>query len=222
VLLGCGRRPPTSIDLATTSTAGNHPEINSTRTEVAMTTTIELDEAWAHTRDFEKTHDPEALRAGYEALESVSLQGRHDPEARRALRAEALGLWLHMLALLDQLIDPRFDPKDVPGRRVQPPPGKDGIVFPPGVEPERIDDPAARAQYQAAIAANDAKIEHYRLQVELRRLDERITPRAETFVREAYSSDPRDQAELRAAIDKTITHPPRKATLSKLLAPSRP
>jgi hypothetical protein len=219
VLAGCERKHPASVEALGTSAAGTYAEIKRTHIEVPMT---KLDEARAHTAQFEKAHDTEALRQGYEVLENVSIQDQREPEARHALRAEVLRLWLRMLSLLDQTIDPHFDPKDVPSRVVQPPPTKGGVVFPPGVEPERIDDPAARAQYEKAIAANQAKIDHYRLQVELRRLDERITPRAERFIHDSYTSDPRDLAELRVAIDQSVTNPTRKTALSKLVSQALP
>jgi len=77
----------------------------------------------------------------------------------------------------------------------------------------------ARAAYVKAIAENNAKNQRHRMQLLLRCAAERATPRAEVSIRAAYGSAPADQAELRSAIDRIITHPPRKAALSKLLAP---
>jgi hypothetical protein len=181
-----------------------------------------LNEAQAHVNEFAAEPEPERLREAYQALENVSLVQEQDPIARTRLRADTLSSWLHLLQVLDRLIDPRFDPEDVPFNLVQPPPTSGGVVYPPGADPALINDPKARAEYEKAIAANRTNIERYGLQTHLCRLDERITPRAEAFIRTSYTSAPHDQQELRTAIDQAITHPPRRAALSKLLSPSRP
>jgi hypothetical protein len=178
-----------------------------------------LKEAQAHTKAFEDKLEPELLREAYLALENVLLSEEDDPDILRQLRAESLNLWLHLIQLLDRFLDPKFNPGDVPGRVVQPPPTTGGVVYPPGADPALIDDPIARAQYEQEIAANRAKTVHYAMQVKLRRLDERIMPRAEAFIRNSYSSTPSDQAELKTAIDKMITNTQRKAMLINLLTP---
>lgn len=181
-----------------------------------------LTEARESAKAFEDNREPAFLENAYLALENVLLQDEHEADARRRLRADLLDQWLYLLQLLDRFLDPSFDPSDVPQRLVQPPATADGIVYPPGARPALIDDPKARVQYEEAIAANRAKTADYVLQIKLRRLDERITPRAEEFIRNAYTTDPGDQEELSSQIDKVVEDPRRKESLLKLLTPSRP
>jgi hypothetical protein len=176
-----------------------------------------LKEAQADAQGFQDKREPDLLRRAYVALENVILAKEGDPGARAQLRTSSLNVWLRLLELLDRFLDPEFNPDDVPERLVQPPPTSGGVVHRPGADPALIDDPVARAQYEEAIAANKAKTTHYVLQTKLRRLDERIVPRAEAFIRSSYTSDPRDQKELKTAIDGIITNPQRRAGLLRLL-----
>lgn len=136
-------------------------------------------------------------------------------DTRKALRADCLKLWLHLLALLDQRLDQRFDPEDTPDLQVQPPDTADGTSYPPGADPALIEDPVARAAYQQAIRDNQVKIDRYGQQVRLHRLSERIEPRAESFIRHSYTFAPSDREEARAAILATIKSPRRQAILLK-------
>src|SRR5207253_830012 len=106
---------------------------------------------------------------------------------------------------------------DVPTKLVQPPPTSEGVVYPPGADPDLIDDPKAREQYEKAIAANRAKIRNYRMQTYLGRLKEPIPLGAEVFIRHSYTLAASDQMELKTAIDKIIKDPRRKSDLLKLL-----
>jgi len=179
-----------------------------------------LKEAQTLAKKFEAELEAERLREASLALERVNLSQEGDPASRARLRANSLSLWLHLIGLLDRFLDPKFNIEDVPGTAVQPPPTSGGVVYPPGADPALIDDPKARADYEKAIAANRAKADRYRLQVHLRRVNERIVSRAEGFIRNAYTSAPDDQKQLRTAIEKAIKDPQRKAGLLKLLAPS--
>lgn len=181
-----------------------------------------LKEAQEHAREFEDKPEPELLRQAYLALENVLLLEEDEPKTRGQLRTKSLYLWLHLIQLLDRFLDPNFNPEDVPELAIQPPPTSEGVVYPPGADPALIDDPKARAEYKKAIADNEAKTAHYTLQTKLRRMDERITPRAEDFIRNFYTPAPGDQKELKTAIDKTIKGPRRKADLLKLLTQSQP
>jgi hypothetical protein len=181
-----------------------------------------LVEALGHVAEFEAEQESELLREAYMALENVLLVQEHDPSTRAKLRAGCLSLWLNLLRLLDRYLDPDFNPEDVPVNLVQPPPTLEGVVYPPGADPALIDDPKARAAYEKAIAANRAKANHYRLQIGLRRLNERIPPRVEAFVRDSYTSGLGDQEELRTAIEMIIKDPDRKAGLLKLLTQAYP
>ena len=181
-----------------------------------------LKEAGELAKQFEEKPEPELLKQASLALENVLLLEEDQPNTRDRLRADALYLWLQLIQLLDRFLDPNFNPEDVPELAIQPPPTSKGVVYPPGADPALIDDPKARAEYKKAIADNEAKTAHYNLQTKLRRLDERIMPRAEDFIRNFYTPAPGDQTELKTAIDKTIKSHRRKADLLKLLTPSQP
>jgi hypothetical protein len=181
-----------------------------------------LEEARQRARAFEAEMEPERLREAYMALENVRVVEEHDPKLRAHVRSNSLSLWLHLLQLLDRSVDPGFNSQDVPTKLVQPPPTRGGVAYSPGADPALIDDPNARAEYEKAIAANRKKSENYRLQVHLRPLNERISERAEAFIRSSYASSKRDQEELRNAIDKIIKDPHRKASLQVLLDPHNP
>lgn len=181
-----------------------------------------LKEAGAHVEEFESQLEPERLREACQALENISLGAERDGGSRARLRAASLSLWLHLLQLLDRYRDPHFDPKDVPQKLVEPPPVPGGIVLRPGSDPALIDDPTVRADYQKAIAANRMKADRYRLQIQLGRLEERIGPRAEAFIRNAYGATARDRQEARTAIETLISNPRRLAGLVQLLTSLQP
>jgi hypothetical protein len=181
-----------------------------------------LMEAEALEKKFQVEMEAERLREAFGALENVRLELASDPAVRARLRAATLHSWLHLVRTLDHHLDPDFDPSAVPEMRVQPPPTSDGRVLRPGADPASIEDPKARANYEQAIADNRARAERYRLQVHLRRLDERVTPRVEAFIRGAYTQSALDLQELRAAIDQVIDGPHRRAELTKLLSPPSP
>lgn len=176
-----------------------------------------LNDAQKRIDEFKAELEPERLREAYIALANVDLDQERDPVTRARLRLDTFFSWMRLLQILDGFLDPKFDPGDVPAMLVQPPPTKDGVLYAPGADPTLIDDPKARSEYEKAIAENTTKAEHYRMQVHLRRLDERITPRVETFIRDSYASTPSDQQELRMAIEQTITAPARKSAVLRLL-----
>lgn len=170
-------------------------------------------EAHALTKQFEDNPDPEFLKQAYQALENVLLLEEDDPDMRRQLRTDSLLLWLGLIALLDEHLDPDFNPDDVPQLSVQPPPTKEGMIYPPGADPALIDDPKARADYKQAINENQAKTNHYTFQVKLQRLDERITPRAKNFIRNFYTPAAADQEELNKAVNDVIKNAQRKSSV---------
>ena len=170
---------------------------------------------------FESEKEPERLNEASMALENINLIQEYDLPTRHRVRAECLALHLTLLQILDKYIDPNFNPEDVPVMVVQPR-LSDGRVLRPGVDPAKISDPQDRAEYEKAIAENRAKAKNYRLQSELRRLNERLPARAEEFIREAFTSSDEDQKELKSAIDAKIENPARKADLMKLVKQSQP
>jgi len=176
--------------------------------------TKHLQEAQAYAKRFEETLDSEQLRKAYLELENISVM-QQAPGSSPALRADTLRMWLVLLALLDQQLDPSFDQEKMPDLQVQPPDTADGTSYAPGADPALISDPAARRAYERAIRDNEAMIANYGLQVRLHRLNERITARAETYIRHAYTFAPSDREEVQAQILKVIKSPKRQAALWK-------
>lgn len=172
-----------------------------------------LKEAETHVAEFEATLEAERLREAYMVLSNVVVVQEPNPETRRQLRKNCLATWLHMLQIVDRLVDPHFNPDDVPENLVQPPPTTGGVVYPPGADPALIADPAARAEYEKRIAANNKKIEGYRLQLQLSRLKERIQLAAVAFIRRSYTASADDQKELKTLVDEMIQNPARKEAL---------
>jgi len=170
--------------------------------------------------EFEKEKDPEKLQGAADQLVEVDLSKEEEGLKRLALRRETLELWLKLLAAIDKNLDPRFDPNDQPRVSVSPPPSGGG-QFPPGVSPSAIKDPQARRQYEAAIKQNKDKAVNYRLQTKLRRLDQKLTPQAERFIRLSFTTVPGDQKQLNEAVKKLIPNPHRAQALVQAGAPKR-
>ena len=170
--------------------------------------------------EFEKEKDPEKLQRAADQLVEVDLSKEEEGLKRLALRRETLQLWLTLLAAIDKNLDPRFDPNDQPRVSVSPPPSGGG-QFPPGVDPSAIKDAQARRQYEAAIKQNKDKAVNYRLQTKLRRLDQKLTPQAERFIRLSYTTVPGDQRDLNETVKKLIANPQRASALIRAGEPKR-
>jgi hypothetical protein len=179
-----------------------------------------LNRAHSAIKEFRAEMEPERLREAYMALENVVPSQEHDAGTREAVRKDCLYLWLRILDVIDHLLDPKFDPNDVPELTVQPPPNSDGTAYPAGADPSLIKDPQARARYEKAIEANRVKARNRRLQFGLRRLNQSVPERAESFIRNWYTTSANDQRELRLAIDEVIKNRVRRAGLLKLLTPT--
>lgn len=175
-------------------------------------------QAALHLADFQIQNDAQLLQDAADELQGIVLADEADPERRRGLRREALEGWLKLFAAIDGSLDPAFDPGDLPLLSVDPLPS-DGVRFPPGVDPSRLTDAGARREYEQRIEANRRKAERYTLQTKLRRLDERLTPRLEAFLRSAYSTstEPEDRREVLEAVQATITSPARAERLRTLI-----
>ena len=170
--------------------------------------------------EFEKEKDPEKLQGAADLLAEVDLSKEAEGLKRLALRRETLQVWLTLLAGIDKNLDPRFNPNDRPMVSVTPPPSGGG-QFPPGVDPSAIADPQARQQYEAATKQNKDKAVNYRVQTKLRRLDEKLTPKVERFIRLSYTTVPGDQRELNETVKKTIANSQRAQALVRAGVPKQ-
>lgn len=174
--------------------------------------------AATHLAEFQKQRDADLLEAAADRLQAIVVSDEIDPDRRRKLRSETLELWLELFALIDDALDPKFDPDDLPSITASPPPAG-GVTYPPGVDPAVVTDPAARSEYERRIAENENKTKYYNLQTKLRRLDQRLRPRLNSFIRQAYSADAADRQELEAAIQKLIQNQQRAEDLRKRVLP---
>jgi hypothetical protein len=90
-----------------------------------------------------------------------------DPQSVHSFKARSL---VRILAAIERKEAPQFDPNDPPRRNISPPGGQ----YPSGTAPSSIKDAEVRREYEAAIAANKAKIANFNLQVGLSRLKDRV------------------------------------------------
>lgn len=119
-------------------------------------------------------------------------------QGRRRNKAE---LWLRTWQHLNTAIDPSFDFKDLPLENVPPPPGAAGAA---GMSPDRIKDPALRAQYQSAIDANTKKAEEFRTQYVLYKTRELFHDRMKAYLIRSYSRPPENIKEIEAMLKKYL------------------
>lgn len=181
-----------------------------------------LDEARVSIGKFESEKEPERLREAYLALENVNPAKERKRKMREIIRAECLNTWLTLIQAMDNYLDPAFNPDQEIQLLIQPPPTSKGVIYPPGADPELIDDPVARAEYKKAIEENQGKIFAYRMQTYLLRLEQQIIPAAKAFILGSYTSSPTDQAELNSAIEKMIKEYSRQEELKIKNIYSRP
>jgi len=112
-------------------------------------------------------------------------------------RREKTELWLQAWRRLEKEFDPTFDVNDrksLPGMRVMPP---FATGLPAGTPPSAIKDPKLRAQYEAAITENNKKAERVNRQLPLHAHGPSFKARAERWLIQAYSQQPRRIGELK-------------------------
>lgn len=143
----------------------------------------------------------ELLRHLFYTDETVYSKGLIKGEEWSRQRSARTQLWLDAWKRLQEGIDDKWDPNDLPLINVSPP-LEAGL--PAGVAPEHIKDPKIRAEYEAAIAKNRQKAEKYNQQYKLRRLKEWFLPMAEEYIIGAYSRRPFNYSELKGYIEKYV------------------
>ena len=99
-------------------------------------------------------------------------------------------------------IDPDWDPNE----KLLSPSGVGAMMRLPrsGMSPESIKDPQLRAEYEAALEANQKKIERYTEQNRLHNWLKRFPRHAEPYIINAYSKAPFNLEELKQYLDKYI------------------
>lgn len=155
----------------------------------------------------------------YRALEELRFAQSHTKTGDDAARKRSLSLSLDFFALIDQQIDPQWNPTQAPVRRAPPPPP--GLpVNPAGeVDPEQISDPETRARYKQELQSIKDSFQHYNAQFELHRIDESATERLKLFVNRCYSGSAADRREFEELLDASSLSDARKKSLRKLLRP---
>lgn len=108
-------------------------------------------------------------------------------------RKKDMEVRLHAWQRLLNAIDPSWNAQDMPQLNVAPPNGVNGIS---GMDPDAIEDPILRAEYEAAIEANSRKAKKYNEQYGLRDWLKRYPKYTETYMTCLYSAPPYNNEEL--------------------------
>ena len=125
-------------------------------------------------------------------------------------RKKDVEIRLHTWKRLLDAIDPDWDPNEV---ILSPNAVAVELGLPGSVEPQAIEDPILRAEYERAMAANMQKGEKYREQNRLHKWLKRFPKHAEPDIIRAYSLPPYDNEELKQYLDNYISDEKVKARI---------
>ncbi len=117
-------------------------------------------------------------------------------DARAERRARTAQLVFHVWRRIATSRDLDFDFDDVFCLNIPPPPQVQG-QWVAGMAPEALSDPTLRREYEKAFEENKRKAEEYGRQYGLRRMWERFSEQAESYVIKAYSRKPYASDELK-------------------------
>lgn len=135
-------------------------------------------------------------------------------EAGAQLRQQQVSLWLHALHRIDETIDEHWNPND-PNQRdvgnVAPPAGVSPAAS--GMDSVGIKDPKLRAEYEAAIEADQKKNAYNRLQIVARRLKEHWTAETERDIIRTYIDVPDGAKELEPILSTGIKDSKRRTRI---------
>jgi hypothetical protein len=149
--------------------------------------------------EFGRTGGVEHLERAVDTLEEVDLLSIKETRERIEVRRELVVGWCRALRAIDGIKDPKFNPDDSPQMNVTPPFENGAPIHPSGADPKAIKDPHARAEYEAARAANDKKIAQRRVQWKVKELDDRAIETARRVIERFYTTSAADQKDLEAA-----------------------
>jgi len=128
------------------------------------------------------------------ASKNIDANGRRVVgEEWQALRNQILQYRLRLWQRIENVIDPNWDPNDLPAMNISPP-GQHG--YSSGVAPESIKEPDIRRQYEAALEANRQKGERYRTQRSARKLRDRYSRSLKKAIADAFKMQPVSQQDL--------------------------
>ena len=134
-------------------------------------------------------------------------------------RQEITKAWLNLLLTADKSIDPSFpdDPKYYCTMGVIPGRDSDGTVYPPGVQPDVIQDAGVRSAYEKECADNSKRIETANYQIYLQRTRNLIALNLRTYRANYYNHSFADQAEYNRLVEAFPINEASKADIKKSL-----
>lgn len=176
-----------------------------------------LRDAAALIEEFSKGKEVEQLRLAYLKLEGVSIYEEANVASRYKARVTASGLWIKILNLIDENLSPDFDPDKTVAMSIMPPMTKQGVQFPPGVEPLRLTDAEDRKKYELAIAENKKAQQRYKLELQLSQINNQIKESSRDYFVLAYQSTDADQQEFKMLINAEVKSTARKKSLLELV-----
>jgi hypothetical protein len=158
------------------------------------------------------------LREAANLIAAITVRNLSNPEERQKARSTKLTFWLAVLDTIDTAKDPKFDPADLPMRRVPIPdtPMKPEYLIRCAAG---IADPEVRKEYDEAVVANNEKSQRYNLQTALLKIDKELTPRAEAYITGQYPKSPQNLNEVEQAMAATLHNSERVARIRSMVAP---
>lgn len=169
---------------------------------------------------FRASGDTFKLREAANLIATITVRNLSHAEERQTARSTKLALWLTVLDTIDTSKDLKFDPADLPMRRV---PIPDTPMKPEYLirSAEGIADPEVRRKYDEAVAANNEKWKRYNLQSALLKIDKELTPRAETYITGQYPKSQQNLKEVEQAMATSLHNSERVARIRSLVAPAK-
>ncbi|MFN7920221.1 MAG: hypothetical protein U0Q16_09000 [Bryobacteraceae bacterium] len=149
----------------------------------------DVDAALKPIAEFEKTKDANLLEQASGRLLAIDPLGVPATADRLAVRHKAAAAWMRLIHAIDSARDPHFDPEDRPLTRTILP----GSASPGG--PPK--DPARKAEYDKAVAANQRKAEQTQLQWRLKAIESEVSDGARSFFKRFFTPSPVDAKEVR-------------------------
>ncbi len=161
---------------------------------------------------FRREDDPDLLYVALNEVEDVQRYAK--PEDRNACR-RGISLLLIFMAALDQHIDPKWNPKNVPLTRVPPPEPYISTTLDGEIDPAEITDPGLRARYEQQLRTNREEVKRYRIQSQLRSLEERAIDDLKLFAERCFTGSSADRRDFQALLDTASLSDARKRSVRK-------
>jgi hypothetical protein len=175
----------------------------------------QIDQAIGQLTEFNNNKSIDQLENAKMTMERIVYP---DTTAQMPARQQLARMWLKLLATIDQNINTNFDVKDIknyPTLTVIPPPSG-GMRLQSGADPEAIKNPAAHAEYIAALKQNQETAEKMNYQLGLRRIDQTASLDVERFFKTIYTTSVADQKELDDILNQSALSVSRKQKIKAL------